>query len=451
VATDTTELTFIRCPECRSLVPAMSSRCRMCGATLAKDNKSASSDNSNQEQIPQPTRSRQPTVSSSSSSDLTNQLNALRQENDSSVLTHNSAQNEVENNNDDLVDPLEDFLSEDENDFDNDENQTPSDGSSDDDSNDDDFNLADSDEDEDLDEEFDDLDDLDDLEEDFDSDLEEEFDEQPVSPEGNSKEVTKIAEPVIDTAALAAAKQKVEEEFKPKTRVVVEQGRGKFSKGLSFGAPKNKEIENKPKEQQVVLAPEKDLPKPVEQVQTSFVSESVTVENNKIEEIKTVNKDIEEVIMQPKLKPEQEYTEPTTKSTPTSFSVAATNNQSKDTHKKGDQLGRICGWLVSFADSNGKSIEIREGRFFVTSTALRGTDLVLEDTSVSTPHAMFTVSADGGIVIQDLKSDRGVFVREQNKTTYHREYDSVVLNHGDWVRFGDLEFLVSVIAHVGSV
>ena len=29
------ELTFVRCPSCRSLVPAVSTRCRMCGAPLA--------------------------------------------------------------------------------------------------------------------------------------------------------------------------------------------------------------------------------------------------------------------------------------------------------------------------------------------------------------------------------------------------------------------------------
>ena len=34
MATDSTELTFVRCPSCRSLVPAVSTRCRMCGATL---------------------------------------------------------------------------------------------------------------------------------------------------------------------------------------------------------------------------------------------------------------------------------------------------------------------------------------------------------------------------------------------------------------------------------
>ena len=34
MAIDSTELTFVRCPSCRSLVPAVSTRCRMCGASL---------------------------------------------------------------------------------------------------------------------------------------------------------------------------------------------------------------------------------------------------------------------------------------------------------------------------------------------------------------------------------------------------------------------------------
>ena len=34
MSTDSTELTFVRCPSCRSLVPAAQKRCRMCGAVL---------------------------------------------------------------------------------------------------------------------------------------------------------------------------------------------------------------------------------------------------------------------------------------------------------------------------------------------------------------------------------------------------------------------------------
>ena len=38
MSTDNTELTFVRCPACGSLVPAVSTRCKMCGASLDFDN-----------------------------------------------------------------------------------------------------------------------------------------------------------------------------------------------------------------------------------------------------------------------------------------------------------------------------------------------------------------------------------------------------------------------------
>ena len=36
---DSSELTFVRCPSCRSLIPAVSTRCRMCGASLDLEEK----------------------------------------------------------------------------------------------------------------------------------------------------------------------------------------------------------------------------------------------------------------------------------------------------------------------------------------------------------------------------------------------------------------------------
>ena len=47
MSTDETELTFIRCPNCRSLVPAVATRCRMCGHTF-EDKEAAGSADSNQ-------------------------------------------------------------------------------------------------------------------------------------------------------------------------------------------------------------------------------------------------------------------------------------------------------------------------------------------------------------------------------------------------------------------
>lgn len=107
--------------------------------------------------------------------------------------------------------------------------------------------------------------------------------------------------------------------------------------------------------------------------------------------------------------------------------------------------GRLFGWLVSFESPDGRAIELREGKFFVTGTSIRGTDLVVEDPSISTPHALMSVSADNGLMIQDLMSDRGVFVRSGDRGQYQREDGPIEVRHGDWVRFGDVEFLVTVV------
>lgn len=118
-------------------------------------------------------------------------------------------------------------------------------------------------------------------------------------------------------------------------------------------------------------------------------------------------------------------------------------------HYSEPRQGRLVGWLVSYANSDGSAVELREGKFFVTSSSLKKSDLVIEDSSISTPHAMVTISPEGGLQIQDLMSERGVFVRQRGDDTYQREEETVTVDHGDWIRFGDVEFLVTLIAHVG--
>jgi hypothetical protein len=104
---------------------------------------------------------------------------------------------------------------------------------------------------------------------------------------------------------------------------------------------------------------------------------------------------------------------------------------------------------VSYSDPDGNATELREGKFFVTASSLKQSDLIIEDSSISTPHALISVSVEGGMQVQDLMSDRGVFVRRRGDDTYRREADVARVEHGDWLRFGDVEFLVSLIAHVG--
>jgi pSer/pThr/pTyr-binding forkhead associated (FHA) protein len=111
--------------------------------------------------------------------------------------------------------------------------------------------------------------------------------------------------------------------------------------------------------------------------------------------------------------------------------------------------GRLFGWLVSYSSPEGRSIELREGKFFVTGSSLKNTDLVLDDSSVSTPHALMTVSGETGLYVQDLMSERGVHVRSREGQGYQREELTTQLKHGDWIRFGEVEFLVSLLPNKG--
>ncbi len=107
--------------------------------------------------------------------------------------------------------------------------------------------------------------------------------------------------------------------------------------------------------------------------------------------------------------------------------------------------GRLFGWLVSYENPDGRAIELREGKFFVTGSSIKTTDLVIEDPSISTPHALMSVSGDAGLKVQDLMSERGLFVRSREGGQYRREEGTVEIKHGDWLRFGDVEFLVTIV------
>jgi len=114
------------------------------------------------------------------------------------------------------------------------------------------------------------------------------------------------------------------------------------------------------------------------------------------------------------------------------------------------QPGRLFGWLVSYAEADGRSVELREGKFFISASSLKESDLVISDRSIPTPHALVSVSTATGLQVQGLMGERGVFSREGDTGAYQRREEPFRLQHGDWVRFGDVEFLVCLIAHVGA-
>ncbi len=108
------------------------------------------------------------------------------------------------------------------------------------------------------------------------------------------------------------------------------------------------------------------------------------------------------------------------------------------------RAGRLSGWLVSYENRDGRAIELRAGRFFITGTSIRDSDLILEDQSMSTPHALVSIT-DSRLLIQDLMSERGTFIRSQGDAQYRREESVIEVQHGDWIRFGDVEFLVVLV------
>lgn len=108
--------------------------------------------------------------------------------------------------------------------------------------------------------------------------------------------------------------------------------------------------------------------------------------------------------------------------------------------------GRLIGWLIAYrSDYRGAPIEIREGRFFIGGAKLRDTDLVFADDSLSVPHCLVKAESRDGLVIQDLMSEHGTFVKRSGTSSYEAITMPTVIEHGDWIKFGDYELMACVI------
>lgn len=391
MSSDSTKLTFVRCPSCRSLVPAVSTRCRMCGAALEKGGEA-------EEVQHQPTisgRVRQRTMSQPDQ-DMTEAAQQLRRRHEEQADSHEEAEEMV-----DFVDhseaaegeyeddPLADFIGEDKS-------------------------------------------------EDLDQELIEPFERAVAEELGNVLEPDQSApQEAIPEENVSPDRAAVAQRRSP--RVIVETG-ARRTAGLSFGrsGEKGSKDESVVQESRRALH-QKQRPVRAEagrgrQEQPTHVEDqggavvrasSTTIASADAEQVVS-----REQVYEPKAAPRLKET---------------LKVQSDD-----DTFGRLYGWLVSYADPAGTAIELREGKFFLTRTSLKSSDLVIADASISTPHAMFTVGVKSGLVVQDLMSDRGVFVRRADAETYKREDGAVVVGHGDWLRFGDVEFLITLVAHVGN-
>jgi hypothetical protein len=333
MAGDSTELTFVRCPSCRSLVPAMSTRCRMCGATLDGSQKVDQSpkDATKQGRVRQRTMSNPGDVLNAATEELRNQTNETPSssvDNDHPVLNGTSQTNATE------------------------------------------ISVT--------------------------------------MPGAGADEGILIDDP------LGAYVEEVPVESSGLTAATPVPEREELHvRGFSDAA----KVETKP----VLSEAAERRAEPVPPARVKINKEA------RREEAKATSEQMKSVAGK-------------------SSSAATTTPQAQ----VGAREGRLFGWLVSFTDDNGRATEIREGRFFVTRSSLKSSDLVIDDASISTPHAMIRAEEEGKLEVQDLMSDRGIFVRKSGADAYKREEDRARLAHGDWVRFGDIEYLVSLIAHVGK-
>lgn len=403
MATDSTELTFVRCPSCRSLVPAVSTRCRMCGATLDNGADAAGQESGSpksgrvrqrtisqsrneltqtanrirdeegvvdeipSEPTPDPVarKAREAVLAAAADSDLQPQPKPVTTQAPPAVVSKAPAADKI----DQEFDPLSGYVEE----------------------------VA-------LDDES--LDDLGD-----DDDLMDELLEEPTAPPMKTKEPgapikpAPISEPRVESPKI---------EVPAATPI---NGRGAASK-----SPQS------PKESPPRVRPESGS-------RSGGVSNSPKLKGE--EQMKEANDSSREADISRR--------EQTRGPVPGSSRPAV-----RPPVINGADAGRLAGWFVSFSNPTGVSTELREGKFFVSRSQLKPSDYVVDDPSVSTPHAMVSVtsarSGTGVVHVQDLLSEKGIMFKHYGQGNFQRAQDSVELGHGDVVRFGDVEYLVCLIS-----
>jgi len=416
MSTDSTELTFVRCPSCRSLVPAMSTRCRMCGSQLDASSEAEETEGKDkpvssrvrQRTMTQPREDLAATVKKLREDVSSEKVNEVEASGSSKLEAGESAEGALSDD-----DPLSAYIEEVEEEIESEAEDDLFDS--------DDYTDSDS-EDENEDEPEDDLD--------VDDEPDETYEDKKSHSENNGA---------------SASKQAAKAGGSP--RVIVESGNRRQGGGLSFG--KKKEAETSSREPvQMKVAADKEPAGKKELLEESKKASSARGSSPAVERPAMRDKDREDK------KSSDRGTEKSARDNPGADRIPSQKThssfQSSVAKRSKSNHGMLFGWMVSYVKPEGEAIELREGKFFVTASSLKKSDLVLEDESVSTPHAMVTVSEDNGLQIQDLMSDRGFYVKRRKSSSFEQEEDVTVINHGDRIKFGEVEFLVSLIAHVGE-
>lgn len=106
----------------------------------------------------------------------------------------------------------------------------------------------------------------------------------------------------------------------------------------------------------------------------------------------------------------------------------------------------LVGWFVNFdLNPSGVSAELRSGKYFISSKKLRPGDFVIEDDTVSMPHCMVTAVPGDGLYIQDLMSEKGTYVCKAGATQFEAVTGQQKVSSGDRIRFGTHEALLVIV------
>ncbi len=440
MASETNELTFVRCTTCRSLVPASAARCRICNAALA-----AESSNDSHENSEKPSRERHRKVSARPDEveKMTSGIANQRDERSASdtMGAHGG---------DDAFDPLGAFLEE------LDAEEPASNQADEVDSPFDDTSDGDVDFDEIISELDDDLD-LEPIATDStpsmnaNPDFERDFNandsasagisEKPPRP-SHQREAKPISaphkgekQPQRSPGGEQKRFDREQQKLAPRGAKPRFGGKAKREEHASQSAVQNPLKKEKAKSNTHVGA-ERGVP--------SSPSSAMQQGNARRLDDRSRGNQSAERVESPRSLSSSVKSDVGVKSSATPNQHAHKEHISESQGRSKIRTGRLFGWLISYENRDGRAIELRSGRFFITGTSIRDSDLILEDQSMSTPHALVSIT-ERGLLIQDLMSERGTFVRSEGDAQYRREEAVIEVKHGDWIRFGDVEFLVALV------
>lgn len=110
---------------------------------------------------------------------------------------------------------------------------------------------------------------------------------------------------------------------------------------------------------------------------------------------------------------------------------------------------KIIGFLVSYKDNeNGEVIEVRQGRWLLTSKFSDQSDqqIVIDDETISPLHAIIRATADGKVDVLDQLTEYGTgLTRASGGAEIDLAGAKEKIEHGDTIRFGKREFVVCLV------